>query len=104
MKSHDVEQIEAVGKKFDPLLHQAITQRAEDDKEDNIVLEENQRGYKLGGRVIRPSKVIVNKTPALKGQQGTYSPVRKIRKGSNLKGKTINRMKRRMWSENYAYL
>ena len=61
LKSHNVEQIKAQGEKFDPALHQAMTQRAEPDEEDNTVLEEFQKGYRLNGRVIRPSKVIVNK-------------------------------------------
>jgi len=62
LRTHGVEQIKAVGEKFDPALHEAMTQKAEPDKEDNIVLEEFQAGYKLNGRVIRPSRVIVNKT------------------------------------------
>jgi len=61
LKSHGVEQIKALDEEFDPALHQAMMQKAEPDKEDNIVLEEFQKGYKLNGRVIRPSKVIVNK-------------------------------------------
>jgi ribosomal protein S6 len=36
-------------------------QKTEADRQDNTVLEEFQKGYKLNGRVIRPSKVIVNK-------------------------------------------
>ncbi|MHC4531414.1 MAG: nucleotide exchange factor GrpE [Planctomycetota bacterium] len=61
LKSHNVEQIKAAGEKFDPSLHQAMMQRAEQDKEEGTVLEEFQKGYTLNGRVIRPSKVIVNK-------------------------------------------
>ena len=61
LKSQNVEQIEARGQTFDPALHEAMTQRAEPDAENNTVLEEFQKGYKLNGRVIRPSKVIVNK-------------------------------------------
>ena len=64
LKSHNVEQIKAVGEKFDPALHQAMMQRVEPDKENNIVLEEFQTGYKLNGKVIRPSKVIVNQRPS----------------------------------------
>jgi len=70
LKSHNVEQIEAQGEKFDPALHQAMTQRAEPDAEDNTVLEEFQKGYRLNGRVIRPSKVIVNKLAAVEPQSG----------------------------------
>lgn len=61
LKSHGVEQIEAIGEMFDPARHEAMTRRAEADQEDGVVLEEFQKGYKLNGRVIRPSKVIVNK-------------------------------------------
>ncbi|MHC4431497.1 MAG: nucleotide exchange factor GrpE [Planctomycetota bacterium] len=61
LKSQNVEQIEAMGQTFDPALHEAMTQRAESDAENNAVLEEFQKGYKLNGRVIRPSKVIVNR-------------------------------------------
>jgi hypothetical protein len=39
-------------------------QQAEPEQEEDIVLEEFQKGYKLNGRVIRPSKVIVNKLPS----------------------------------------
>lgn len=71
LKSHDVEQIKALDEKFDPALHQAMLQRAEPEKEDNIVLEEFQKGYKFNGRVIRPSKVIVNKLPSEENGQET---------------------------------
>ena len=66
IKLHGVEQIEAPGEIFDPSMHEAMMQRNEPEKEDNIVLEEFQKGYKLNGRIIRPSKVIVNK---LKSEQ-----------------------------------
>lgn len=61
LKAHGVEQIEAAGKQFDPSFHEAVQMRTEEDREDNIVLEDFQTGYTLNGQVIRPSKVIVNK-------------------------------------------
>lgn len=61
LKSLNVEQIKALGEIFDPVMHQAVMQKTEPEKEENIVLEEFQKGYTLNGRVIRPSKVIVNK-------------------------------------------
>jgi molecular chaperone GrpE len=63
LKSHNVEQIEALGERFDPAMHQAMTQQSDPEKEENTVLEEFQKGYRLNGRVIRPSRVIVNKLP-----------------------------------------
>jgi molecular chaperone GrpE len=61
LKSHNVEQIKALGEIFNPVMHEAIMQKTEKEQKENIVLEEFQKGYKLNGRVIRPSKVIVNK-------------------------------------------
>jgi molecular chaperone GrpE len=61
LKTHGVEQIESVGKKFNPVCHQALTQKSENDKEDGIVLEEFRKGYKIGDKVLRPAIVIVNK-------------------------------------------
>ena len=66
LKSHGVEQIKALGEKFDPALHEAMMQQAEPDRDEDIVLEEFQKGYKLNGRVTRPSKVVVNKLPSEK--------------------------------------
>jgi len=68
LKSQGVEQIKAVEERFDPAVHEAMMQRSEPDAEDNAVLEEFQKGYKLNGRVLRPSRVIVNK-PAEQPEQ-----------------------------------
>jgi molecular chaperone GrpE len=70
LKSHNVERIEALGERFDPEFHQAMRQQTDPDKEQAIVLEEFQKGYKLNGRVIRPSTVIVNKLPEEKPGDG----------------------------------
>ncbi|MFC1636042.1 nucleotide exchange factor GrpE [Planctomycetota bacterium] len=63
LKSHNVEQIKALDETFDPAVHEAMTQQTDTSKDQNVVLEEFQKGYTLNGRVIRPSKVIVNKLP-----------------------------------------
>jgi len=69
LKSHNVEQIKATGEQFDPSLHQAMMQQQDSEKQQGIILEEFQKGYTLNGRVIRPSKVIVNKTNAEQQKQ-----------------------------------
>jgi len=75
LKSHGVEQTKALGEKFDPTFHEAMMQKAEPEREDEIVLEEYQKGYKLNGRVIRPTKVIVNKlTTEQSNQQQQTEP------------------------------
>ena len=60
LKKEGVEAIEAVGKEFDPHLHQAVMQVEDENFDSNIVVEEFQKGYILKDRVIRPSMVKVN--------------------------------------------
>lgn len=69
LKTHGVEQIQAKDVPFDPARHQAMMRKEEQGVEDNMVLEEFQRGYVMNGRVIRPSKVVVNKAPAQKDDE-----------------------------------
>lgn len=64
LKTHGVERIDALGAKFDPAMHEAVSHKTDPEKEENIVLEEFQKGYKLNGRVLRPSRVIINKLPS----------------------------------------
>ena len=52
--------IESVGNPFDPELHEALMQQEEDGVEPGVVLQEHQRGYRLGDRVIRHAKVVVS--------------------------------------------
>ena len=64
MKSHGVEQIDALGQNFNPAMHEAMMQKTEAEQEDGVVLEEFQKGYRLNERIIRPAKVVVNTLPA----------------------------------------
>jgi len=60
MEKEGLEAIEAVGKEFDPTVHQAVMQVEDENYPSNIVVEVLQKGYKLKDRVIRPSMVKVN--------------------------------------------
>lgn len=60
LKKEGVEAIEAVGKEFDPHLHQAVMQEEVEGTDSNIVVDEFQKGYKLKDRVIRPAMVKVS--------------------------------------------
>ncbi len=53
--------IEVVGQPFDPHFHEAIMQMDSDEYDSGIVMQEVQKGFMLGDRVIRHSKVIVAK-------------------------------------------
>ncbi len=59
LKALGLEEIESIGKKFDPNLHEAI-EEVEGDKPGTII-EELEKGYLYNGKVIRPSKVKVSK-------------------------------------------
>lgn len=54
-----LEQIKSIGEKFDPNLHEAIMQTPTDEYEEDTVIKELQKGYKLGEKVIRPAMVDV---------------------------------------------
>ncbi len=56
-----VTRIKAVGEQFDPRVHEAVMIVDDTDRPDNVVVEEIQKGYKLYDKVLRPSKVKVNK-------------------------------------------
>jgi len=53
--------IEALGRKFDPNLHEAVMQVESEDVAKGHVALEMQKGYLLGERVLRPSKVAVSR-------------------------------------------
>ncbi|MBQ7718701.1 MAG: nucleotide exchange factor GrpE [Clostridia bacterium] len=59
LKSLSVEEIAAVGEQFDPELHNAVMHIEDDEKENNTIVEEFQKGYTLNGKVIRHSMVSV---------------------------------------------
>lgn len=56
-----VEKIDAIGKPLDPNLHNAVAVAKDESKEDGIILDEFQAGYRLGDKIIRYSQVLVNK-------------------------------------------
>ena len=61
MNAEGVEVIESLGKEFDPHLHQAVMTENSEDIDDNHIVMELQKGYKMKERVIRPSMVKVCK-------------------------------------------
>jgi len=59
LEASGVKEIEADGQSFDPAFHEAV---AFGQGEDGKVISVVQKGYTLGGRVIRPAMVVVGKT------------------------------------------
>lgn len=56
-----VKPIEVKGKPFDPSIAEAIGTQPAEGVDDDIVLEEAQKGYTIGDELLRPAKVIVAK-------------------------------------------
>jgi molecular chaperone GrpE len=62
LRKRGVTPIEALGADFDPRIHQAVSQETSDAHRDGEVMEELQRGYMLGDRLLRPAMVKVAKS------------------------------------------
>jgi molecular chaperone GrpE len=60
LERYGVKQIEALGGKFDPHLHQAMFE-IESDADPGTVVQEMQKGYTIGERTLRPALVGVAK-------------------------------------------
>ena len=57
--ANGVKEIEAVGKPFDPELHEAVSIIQDETLGEKIVAQEYRKGYMIGNKVIRHSMVIV---------------------------------------------
>lgn len=63
LKKAGLEPTEAVGKPFDPNVHQAVDRAQSEELPDQTVLEEYQSGYNFKGKLLRPAMVKVAVKP-----------------------------------------
>ncbi|MFT4841468.1 MAG: molecular chaperone GrpE [Planctomycetota bacterium] len=63
LERHGLQEIDAIGKPFDPAHHEALGVEPNGDVDENQVLRVVQTGYLLGEHVVRHSKVIVAGPP-----------------------------------------
>jgi molecular chaperone GrpE len=63
LRKRGVTLIDALGADFDPNVHQAVIHEPSDEHREGEVMQELQRGYKLGDRLLRPAMVKVAKRP-----------------------------------------
>ncbi|RKY70500.1 MAG: nucleotide exchange factor GrpE [Candidatus Latescibacterota bacterium] len=61
LKAEGLKSFDSVGKPFDPNIHDAIMQMESEEHESGTVMEEVQKGYTLGDKVLRHTKVVVSK-------------------------------------------
>jgi len=60
LKELGAEPFDGVGEKFNPEFHESAGSRREAEREDQIILEVTQRGWKIDGKVVFPAKVVIN--------------------------------------------
>ena len=63
LSKHGVVQIDPTGEKFDPNFHQAMFEVPNSESPNNTVISVQQKGYKIGDRILRPALVGVSKNP-----------------------------------------
>ena len=59
LEANGVKEIEAIGKPFDPSMHDAVSMIEDESLGEKIVASEYRKGYMIGSKVIRHSMVIV---------------------------------------------
>lgn len=59
LTANGVKEIETVGKKFDPSLHEAVSSVIDETLGEKIIKEEYRKGYMIGDKVLRHSLVVV---------------------------------------------
>jgi len=76
LRKHGVMPIEAVGRPFDPHVHEAVAHVPSEDQPEGRVLEESRKGYRMGDRTIRASRVAVSRGPVREPtpEQGESKP------------------------------
>ncbi|MBD3310712.1 nucleotide exchange factor GrpE [Candidatus Woesearchaeota archaeon] len=69
LENEGVRRIDAKGQKFDPYNHEALLQE-ESDKEPGTVVEELQKGYMIGDKILRLAKVKIAKKRGDRSKDG----------------------------------
>jgi molecular chaperone GrpE len=58
-----VEEVDALGKVFDPNFHEAVAQQDNTEVPEGQVVQQLRKGYRLRERLIRPASVVVARKP-----------------------------------------
>ncbi len=63
LAENGLQAIDAEGQQFDPNLHEAIAHEPSARVPEGVVIRQTRRGYRLKGRLLRPSGVVVSSGP-----------------------------------------
>ena len=69
LNANGVDAIPALGEGFDPNVHEALSHQPSEEYAADVVAVEFQRGYTMGGQVLRPAKVVVSSGPCESGAE-----------------------------------
>ena len=68
-EKNKIKKIITINKKFDPNIHQAMSEIDDENAETGTVLQEIQAGYMFGERLLRPALVIIAKKNTAKNEE-----------------------------------
>jgi molecular chaperone GrpE len=68
LSNNGLDPIPALGEPFDPNIHEALTHQPSNEYPADSVMEEFQRGYRMGDFVLRPAQVVVSSGPVQSGE------------------------------------
>ena len=69
LEKERVEPIKAIGEKFDPAIHEALTSEESEEHAENIIISQFVKGYTINNRVLRPSQVVISKKPSIESEK-----------------------------------
>jgi molecular chaperone GrpE len=65
---YGVEEINAVGQTFDPLIHEAVSELVTSEAPDGQVVSQSRKGFRVKDRLLRPASVVVARRPSAAGE------------------------------------
>ena len=69
LEKERVEPIKAIGEKFDPAIHEALTSEESQEHAENIIISQFVTGYTINNRVLRPAQVVISKKPSIESEK-----------------------------------
>lgn len=77
LEQHGIRRIDAIGKPFDPNMHEAVMEVDDAAHEPGTVVQVLEDGYTIHGRLLRPARVVAVKS-ARPSEAGTHAQERKV--------------------------
>lgn len=71
LRKFGLQQVESLGKAFDPNRHEAVAVEESEEHEEGIVVQEHRKAYFFKNRLLRPALVTVSKGRSGKGTETT---------------------------------